>query len=511
MTATAAAAAAMISSAAEDFSSESPSVDALSPSMSSRDADEDRPQDSTDEWQEQVVYHVADEESVMDGRGPYRRLTPAQLALVMPSRAPVAGGTDASEALSPTAAQAPLRKQRRQRHLLPSGLSAISARAVRISFLLQSWIRLWLTMVGFAVIAGLFMVLFLLRLLGLSVRSLPASAIASPVLAALSLLVLHAIVVLDGNGGTGGGAAIRAGGTRSALALGRRPVVVLALLCATIMVLKFDAHEVLLLGGVPSTVGVWAYKTPWPLALTPLWVLVVLVEGVYLRALWENRTGVSLSTFLWGVGGGSACGAFGVSCCLCGGDGCCPEGSPRGRQPTRHSFRLGPEEGRAGGAGGGAGGGGRVFCSSCIRRRAVLTQKQDDAAVYLAAGILFIAAAVAACATRDEDDQTPRRSWVVPITVLAALVGEALVGTGLWKLVCEYAHRMRGGLPPVRKPLPVFFSEREGGWTVGPSDPAVVSIFLLGEVTLRPEGVCGRGGGTAGGDSDLLRSSGCCC
>lgn len=65
---------------------------------------------------------------------------------------------------------------------------------------------------------------------------------------------------------------------------------------------------------------------------------------------------------------------------------------------------------------------------------------------------------------------------------------------------------MRGPLPPVAKPLPVIYSDRDGGWIAGPPDPPVVSIFLLGDVTLRQEGfgwgVDGVGVGRVEGDSE---------
>ena len=56
-----------------------------------------------------------------------------------------------------------------------------------------------------------------------------------------------------------------------------------------------------------------------------------------------------------------------------------------------------------------------------------------------------------------------------------------------------------------------FFCERQGGWVAGPPDPPTVSIFLLGEVTLRQESFAlgsarraeedGDGGGGGGGNA----------
>ena len=64
---------------------------------------------------------------------------------------------------------------------------------------------------------------------------------------------------------------------------------------------------------------------------------------------------------------------------------------------------------------------------------------------------------------------------------------ERQVGAGFVSLASAYDRMLRGPLPPIVKPLPLLFSEREGGWVVGPPDPPVVSVFLLGDVVLRQE------------------------
>lgn len=68
---------------------------------------------------------------------------------------------------------------------------------------------------------------------------------------------------------------------------------------------------------------------------------------------------------------------------------------------------------------------------------------------------------------------------------------------------------MRGPLPAEAKPLPVFYSDRYGGYIVGPPDPPMVTIFLLGDVTLRQEefGWGDGGGGAAGCDDDFGQDS----
>ena len=69
-------------------------------------------------------------------------------------------------------------------------------------------------------------------------------------------------------------------------------------------------------------------------------------------------------------------------------------------------------------------------------------------------------------------------------------------------MAVAHEREMRGPLPRAAKPLPIFFSDRHGGWVAGPPDPPVVSIFLLGDVILRQEGFgwgVGDGGGGVGG------------
>lgn len=73
------------------------------------------------------------------------------------------------------------------------------------------------------------------------------------------------------------------------------------------------------------------------------------------------------------------------------------------------------------------------------------------------------------------------------------------VGAGFVSLASAYDRMLRGPLPPIVKPLPVVFSDRDGGWVTGPPDPAVVSVFLLGDVVLRKENRgCGWGGDGSG-------------
>lgn len=81
------------------------------------------------------------------------------------------------------------------------------------------------------------------------------------------------------------------------------------------------------------------------------------------------------------------------------------------------------------------------------------------------------------------------------------------VGAGFVRLASAHDRAMRGPLPPVVEPLPVLFSDRHGGWVVGAPDPAVVPVFLLGDVVLRPEEE-GPGWGGDGGDGGGFGDSG---
>ena len=90
------------------------------------------------------------------------------------------------------------------------------------------------------------------------------------------------------------------------------------------------------------------------------------------------------------------------------------------------------------------------------------------------------------------------------------------MGAGFVSLASAYDRLLRGPLPPIVKPLPVVFSERDGGWVTGPPDPPVVTIFLLGDVVLRQEeqelgwggGGGGGGGGSRGGGRGRSREEG---
>lgn len=362
------------------------------------------------------------------------------------------------------------------------GMSAISARVVRISFLLQAWVRLWLMMSAFAIIVSSFSILLFLRLMGIAVTHLSAGAIASPVIAALTLLAIHSIIILDGDGGAAGGAALRGGGTRSILALGRRPIIILALLNTIILSMKLDAEELWATGSSTSAYVLCIMKSSWVVALGPLWIALALVEGVFLRMLWENRTGQSCITSCWGSFYNA------IQCLGCGG--CETYGrdrrSRRCSRPTSeiHARRHSSREDR-------------TVSYYSLRRRAVLTSCQRAAASAIAGGLIFLTLAMLGCAIRNKKD--PTGSWAIPLTMCLASVGEGLVGAGLWRLARENAQGMRGGLPPAAKPLPVLYSEREGGWIVGPADPPTISVFLLGEVTLRQEGACSSVGRLTGG------------
>lgn len=365
----------------------------------------------------------------------------------------------------------------------------MAARAVRMNFLLQAWIRLWLSMVFFSVAAGLFVLLLMLRFLGLSMQALPVTAVTSPVVAALVILALHSIIMLDGGGGGG----VSGNGTRSRpWSVGRRPVIFLALLGVVLLIMKLSSIEHMTAGLKPSMIGLCFYRLGWTYVLVPVWIICALLEAVYLRALWENWTGESLTSVICGRAGGEGsiicCRS---SCCWPGVDGSCkcPGGwrgggggsgvGPSGRLRYRFNARRRGEA--------------EVSYTSCIRRRAALTPSQRAAAACLSAGVFCLSVAIVSVATRNQADDVS--SWSIPITTLAAASGVAMVGAGLGRLAAAYCGEMRGVLPPLTKPLPLFYSEREGGWVVGPADPPTVPIFLLGDVTLRQEGVLSGLGG----------------
>lgn len=341
------------------------------------------------------------------------------------------------------------------------------ARAVRISFLLQSWVRLWLTMLGFLVVVTVFTSLLFLRLLGVASRYLTTFVVASPVLVSLFFLGLHSFVMMDGNGGWGGGAAIRGGGTRSALALGRRPIIFLAFVGATLFVLKIDGNERIVKDGAFRVLEGWTESTPWMFLLGPLWLTFLLIEGVFLRALLENWTGKSLVSTVFGCGRGGNWGSCLLVFFIGMGEACKCTGE-------NHEEPL-------------------LSYPTSIRRRAVLTPSQHAAAAYLVGGTLCVTLAVLAVGARYEWKYAS--DWSVPFIMATAAVGICFIGMGLWQLSVAHCREMKGPLPPPARPLPIRYSEQEGGWTVGPADPPTVSIFLLGEVTLRQEDCTGNDSG----------------
>lgn len=182
---------------------------------------------------------------------------------------------------------------------------AIYARAVRVSFLLQSNVRLWLAMLGFAIVVGLVVILLLLRLLGVPADNLSTGLIASPALVALVFLILHSFIMLDGSGGKVGSAAVRGGDARTSLALGRRPVLILAFICVCTLALKLNSAERISYGLSVSSLARLAAGLPWQYVLCPVWILAALLEGVYLRVLLESWAGRRLlSGWYLGCGGG---------------------------------------------------------------------------------------------------------------------------------------------------------------------------------------------------------------
>ncbi|CAN0359176.1 unnamed protein product [Ascophyllum nodosum] len=344
----------------------------------------------------------------------------------------------------------------------PTTMAEISSRAVRVSYLLQGWFRLWLSLAFFGVVVVALMVLVLIQLSPMVIE-FSAIALASPIFVALAAVTLHSFLMLDGDGGSAGGLAVRGRGvTRTFLSLGRRPIIALTDLCVVIVMVKLNAVERLADGRELSFVGTWAAKASWPLVLLPYWVATVLIQAVYARALLESYTHENLSTTVFGDR------TLGFLLC------CWGDADDAGRCPG--SLR----------------GGGDRFYSSSIRRRAELTPSQRTAAGSLVGGMLMLTVSVSAISNRIQARSAS--SWGFPLTILMATLGFAMIGYGLWRLASAYHRSIRGGLPPPAKPLPVFFSERQGGWIVGPADPPKVVVFLLGEVALRQEGFAPGGG-----------------
>eukprot|EP00752_Nemacystus_decipiens_P007584 g6776.t1 len=441
----------------------------------------------------------------------------------------------------------------------PAPPSRNPRREVQVSFLLQAWLRLWATMVFFAVVLIVFMTLLSLRLFGF--EGVSAGWIGSPCIFALVVLGLHSLLLLDGSGGVGGGPVMRGGGNRLVVGLGRRPVILLTLVSSVLVVLKIDsaAFDSSSNSGSLWAVTVLVGKVHWGFVFFPLWIMLFLLEVVYIVSLWENHAGVSLARSL-GVSGGSKGGEYGGGGVVGGPDGggpcCCIKdnvtgsfsldsprrwwwcrrrgsgekgeyerldaddtGSAGGGGQQQHGARGGSRaaelrrreqhqrhapagEGATaclaypiGGSGGGGGGGGGF-----LRRRVELTPSQRAAASSIAAGLFLLTMTVISVTVGSSREQA---SWGIPATFVTAAAGLALVGAGFVSLASAYDRMLRGPLPPIVKPLPVVYSEPDGGWIVGPPDPPVVSVFLLGDVVLRTEdrehGWAAAGGGGSGG------------
>ncbi|CAB1113105.1 unnamed protein product [Ectocarpus sp. CCAP 1310/34] len=393
-------------------------------------------------------------------------------------------------------------------------------RAVRVSVLLQAWLRLWLTMAAFGVTLSVFMILLSLRLLGVSAHYLPAFWIASPGLLALTLLALHSLVILDGSGGYGGAPVLQVGGNRLVVVLGRRPIILLTLLAAVLVVLKIDSFA-----GGSGVVMEAMEMVHWGYALLPLWVIVCMLEAVYVGALWENYTRRSLTFpgLFGGVRDLRGLGGLGYwfCCCLGGRGGYAGDGGKGGgcHWQWRRTWWSGEKNGdddfedplvkdydeyegkqqqqqvAGGGTSGKFGGAGRespptdaqayASYSSPVRQRVELTPSQRAAAITISVGTILLTACLVSLISGSTDEKA---NWGVPLTMIAATTGFGMVGAGVRKLALAHDRRMRGPLPPFTKPLPVFFSDQHGGWIAGPPDPPVVSIFLLGDVRLRQEG-----------------------
>ncbi|CAM9535262.1 unnamed protein product [Ectocarpus sp. 4 AP-2014] len=393
-------------------------------------------------------------------------------------------------------------------------------RAVRVSVLLQAWLRLWLTMAAFGVTLSVFVILLSLRLLGVSAHYLPAFWIASPGLLALTLLALHSLVILDGSGGYGGAPVLRVGGNRLVVVLGRRPIILLTLLAAVLVVLKIDS-----VAGGSGAVMEAMEMVHWGYVFLPLWVIICMLEAVYLGALCENYTRRSLTFpgLFGGVRDLRGLGGLGYwfCCCLGGREGYAGDGGESGgchwqwrrtwwsgekygdddfedplvRDDDQYEGKQRQQQVAGGGTSGKFGGAGRdspptdaeayVSYSSPVRQRVELTPNQRAAAITISAGAILLTACLVSLIVGSNDEKA---DWGVPLTMITATTGFGMVGAGVRKLALAHDCRMRGPLPPFTKPLPVFFSDLHGGWIAGPPDPPVVSIFLLGDVRLRQEG-----------------------
>ena len=359
-------------------------------------------------------------------------------------------------------------------------------REVQISFLLQAWLRLWATMAFFAVVLTVFMTLLSLRLFGF--QAVSAGCIGSPCILALAVLGLHSLLLLDGSGGVGGGPVMRGGGSRLAVGLGRRPVILLTLVSAVLVVLKVDSAA----ADTTTTGSLWAVavlvgKVHWGFVFFPLWVMLFLLEVVYVVSLWENHAGVSLTRSLGVFGGGPKedgyRGGGGVDgpehgrgpCCCCLND-----DSPRTASWTfesprwwllRRWWRRGgrgkgeyerldaddvggggqQQQGARGGSGAsgelrrreqhqqhapseeeaaclayssGGGGGGGARSGGFRRWRVELTPSQRAAASSIAAGLFLLTMTVISVTVGSSREQA---SWGVPLTFVMAAAGLALV------------------------------------------------------------------------------------
>lgn len=382
----------------------------------------------------------------------------------------------------------------------PSPLAAASGtgarREVQIGFLLQAWLRLWVTMAFFATILAAFMALLSLRLFGF--QAVSAGWIGSPCIIALAVLGLHSLLLLDGTGGLGGAPVTRSGGNRLVVGLGRRPVILLTLVSAVLVVLKVDSAS----AGTTSN-GTWAVavlvgKVHWGFVFLPVWVTLFLLEVVYVIALWENHTGASLAWSMGlrggakgdypggGGGGGGADGLLGGLCC------CLNEGSAGSWEPPRWWSRASEgkgeyarltEDDRGGGqqqqqqsARGGSGAAGELrrreqhqqeapasagvtrpsyFNGSGggggFRRSVELTPSQRAAASSIAAGLFLLTMTVISATVGSMKNEA---SWGVPVTFLTAAVGLALVS--------------RASLKPFFSARLFVFACVSGRWIIAP-------------------------------------------
>lgn len=332
-------------------------------------------------------------------------------------------------------------------------------RAVRVSVLLQAWLRLWLTMATFGVTLSVFMILLSLRLLGVSAHYLPAFWIASPGLLALALLALHSLAILDGSGGYGGAPVLRVGGNRLVVVLGRRPIILLTLLAAVLVVLKMDS-----VAGGSGAVMEAMEMVHWGYVFLPLWVIICMLEAVYLGALWESYTRRSLTFpgLFGGVRDLRGLGGLGYwfCCCLGGRGGYAGDGGESGEchWQWRRTWWSGEKYGHddfedplvsdddeyegkqqqqqvaGGGTSGKFGGAGRespptdaeayVSYSSPVRQRVELTPSQRAAAITISAGTILLTACLVSIIVGSNDKKA---NWGVPLTMITATTGFGMV------------------------------------------------------------------------------------